>query len=112
MKFWLISFGGLFVLAEATQWLWQGQGVGKTMVSLPVVVLGGIGLAIASNYRYWLLPPSMSSGAKQSPSSVAPFPPTRPLATKPQPEGSRKIGPGPSSPPQTSISFEIPKKRP
>lgn len=55
MRLWLVCFITLFGAAELAQWLGQfggwGQAWGQTEFSLPVLVMGGVGLAIASNYR-------------------------------------------------------------
>lgn len=45
LKAWLVSVGILFVLAEFSIWLKQ------FMLPLPIYVLGGAFLAIASNYE-------------------------------------------------------------
>jgi hypothetical protein len=44
MRVWLVSFGLLFVLAEVYQWIEQ------ITLPLPVYMVGGVLLVIASNY--------------------------------------------------------------
>lgn len=55
MKVWLASFLILFALAEFFQWLKQFS------LPLPVFILGGAFLAIASNYGILIDPPRESS---------------------------------------------------
>jgi len=45
MKIWLACFGVLFAIAELYQWLKH------LMLPLPIYILGGAFLAIASNYN-------------------------------------------------------------
>ncbi|MBE9158531.1 hypothetical protein IQ265_17065 [Nodosilinea sp. LEGE 06152] len=101
MKLWLVCFLILFFGAEAAQWLGQLPWVGSTELSLPLTVAGGIGLAIASNYRHW---PSLGASAEKAespPLPTAPPPPSTPVAASaPPPKGSRSTD---------SISFEIKK---
>jgi hypothetical protein len=51
MRLWLVSFLILFFGAEGLQWFGQLHWFSGVEFSVPVVVIGGIGLAIASNYR-------------------------------------------------------------
>ncbi|MGB3137791.1 MAG: hypothetical protein WBG38_14360 [Nodosilinea sp.] len=98
MKLWLVCFLILFFGAETVQWLghlpWLSSGL-----SLPLVVLGGAGLAIASNYRYWLS--ASISNQPDYPLPTAPSPGTG-AASAPPPKTSRK---------GDTISFEIKKPR-
>ncbi|WOD37487.1 hypothetical protein [Nodosilinea sp. E11] len=101
MKLWLVCFLVLFFGAEAAQWLGQVPWISHVELSLPLTVVGGIGLAIASNYR---------SRPTFGPPSPQPAPP--PL-TNPTPPPSPAIK-APVQPIQTrskgdTISFEIKK---
>ncbi|MFE1745666.1 hypothetical protein [Coleofasciculus sp. H7-2] len=93
MRVWVASFLLLFGFAEIYQWLKQFT------LPLPVYILGGAFLAIASNYdkRAGLpwerteedetaaikqqTPPAMRSVSSQSPSNLTPQPP-RPISFK------------------------------
>lgn len=103
MKLWLVCFLILFFGAEAAQWLGQLPWVGSAELSLPLTVVGGIGLAIASNYRSWATfstPPAKPETAIKP----VPPPPTSTTVTAPLPssQASRK---------GDTISFEIKKPR-
>jgi hypothetical protein len=71
MKLWLVSFLILFFGAEAAQWFAHLHWFSGVELSLPAVVIGGIGLAIASNYRQFqalgLLPDYFSESEQPSP---------------------------------------------
>lgn len=102
MKLWLLSFILLFLVAEGIDWLGTAGWLGSLDLSLPMTVLGGLGLAIASNTaitsntKYTApLPPSCEKTEVSNPEP--PCPP--PLVTKaPAPRKATK-----------SISFEIRK---
>lgn len=101
MKLWLVCFLILFFGAEAAQWLGHLPWVGSVELSLPLTIAGGVGLAIASNYRYW-----RSSGSVVARPEQPPLPPPSPAVVAPPPalpKVSRK--------PDT-ISFEIKKPQP
>lgn len=100
MKLWLVCFFILFFGAEAIQWFGHLPWVSNIELSLPLTIVGGIGLAIASNYRNW---PTL--GPTPAESKVHPLPnPTPPSPTITtrvnDPEVSRKVD---------TISFEIKK---
>jgi hypothetical protein len=46
MKVWITTFVLLFVIAELFEWLHQ------FVLPLPIYILGGMLLAVASNYQY------------------------------------------------------------
>lgn len=96
MKLWLVCFLVLFFGAEAAQWL--GQLTWASGVELPLTVAGGIGLAIASNYRRWASQGHPSAQPESPPLPAAPPPPAAPAP----PPKARHQG--------DTISFEI--KRP
>ncbi|MGB3199970.1 MAG: hypothetical protein WBA99_03655 [Nodosilinea sp.] len=102
MKLWLVSFLILFFGAEMAQWLGHLPGLGRIELSLPLTVLGGIGLAIASNYRPWPSLDPNADTAKSVPLPTATPSPSPPAAASPPPRVSRKA--------TDTISFEI--KRP
>ena len=52
LRFWLVCFGLLFVLVELWQWLRE------LTLPLPFCIVGGIALAIASNFRFAQTPAS------------------------------------------------------
>ena len=114
MKLWLVSFLILFSGAEAIQWFAHLQWFGGVELSLPAVVMGGIGLAIASNYRQlqalgWL--PETSS----TPEISAPEETSAVAATESQmacPMDSTAVRSGAGRQQEASISFEIHKPRP
>ncbi|TVQ07055.1 MAG: hypothetical protein EA368_15420 [Leptolyngbya sp. DLM2.Bin27] len=97
MKFWLVCFLLLFFAAETAQWLGQLAWVGSAELSLPLTVAGGIGLAIASNYRRWPSLEAPSTKPEPPPLPTA-MPPT--VAPAPLPKARRK---------GDTISFEIKK---
>lgn len=95
MQLWLVCFLLLFFGAEGLQWLGQMPGLGAVDLSVPGMVLGGIGLAIASNYRHQhRKPPLPPDGPRQ-----AEAPPASPIAPR-MPSFLRS---------PSSISFEIRK---
>jgi hypothetical protein len=97
MKLWLVCFFILFFGAETAQWLGQLPWLGNAELSLPLTIAGGIGLAIASNYR-----PSPKANL---PAPTVPPQPTAPLA----PRGSEvaPVPPPPMQPKASTISFDI-----
>ncbi|MGG6238127.1 hypothetical protein ACQ4N7_05760 [Nodosilinea sp. AN01ver1] len=101
MKLWLVCFLILFFGAETAQWLGQLPWVGSAELSLPLTVVGGIGLAVASNYRHWPGLGAIAAKAEAPPLPTASPPPSTTVAASvPPPKGSRRTN---------SISFEIKK---
>ncbi|MBW4461391.1 MAG: hypothetical protein KME47_14305 [Nodosilinea sp. WJT8-NPBG4] len=101
MKLWLVCFFILFFGAEAIQWFGHLPWVSNVELSLPLAIAGGIGLAIASNYRHW---PTFGP---------PPAKPEAPLLPNPTPQPSPMVKPlqSPKASGKTdTISFEI--KRP
>ncbi|WP_035986130.1 hypothetical protein [Leptolyngbya sp. KIOST-1] len=98
MKLWLVCFLILFFGAETAQWLGHLPWVGGLQLSLPLTVIGGVGLAIASNYRRW---PSLGTLPAKPEPPPAPNPPVPPASPRPTPR--RKAD---------TISFEIKKPQP
>ncbi|PSB02148.1 hypothetical protein [Merismopedia glauca] len=67
MKVWIATFILLFAIAELFEWLQ------KFSLPLPIYILGGALLAIASNYQYrGSFPFSISSYKQQLPGSQSP----------------------------------------
>jgi hypothetical protein len=116
MKFWLVCVVLLFLGSEATQWLGQIPWLTSVELSLPMTIVGGIGLAIASNYALLsgrhrpglgtavsresstaiapqTAPPAQSGNALPTTPSINPSPQPAAIATKTE-----------------SISFEIKKQ--
>jgi hypothetical protein len=85
MQLWLVCCLVLFAVAEG----WQGWG--QIDLSLPLVLIGGIGLAIAS--QPWSWPPA------SPPKSLEVTPPPAPQM------------PPPVQPGRSSISFDIAKPK-
>ena len=114
MKLWLVSFLILFFGAEAVQWVLQFHWFSGVELSLPVVVMGGIGLAIASNYRQFqalgLLPEFFPN--PELPSPTEPATTTSREATPPQPAETPAAAATDSRTKEDSISFEIRKPKP
>lgn len=112
MKLWFVSFLILFFGAEALQWFAQVHWFGGVELSIPAVVIGGVGLAIASNYRQFqalgLLPELWSDAPLPSPVAEKRPPSPPPIAT--DSEVSQPAA-EPAAKPEKSISFEIPKPR-
>jgi hypothetical protein len=101
MKLWLVCFLILFFGAEAVQWFGQLPWVSNVELSLPLTVLGGIGLAIASNYRNW---PTFGPPPAQPESPPLPSPTPQPRATMTTPVNASKVNRK-----ADTISFEIKK---
>ncbi len=59
LRFWLVCFGILFVLVQLWEWLQQLK------LGLPVCIIGGIILAIASNWRRSFVTPTNEGVSKQ-----------------------------------------------
>ncbi|MBD2232972.1 hypothetical protein [Phormidium tenue] len=98
MKLWLVCFLILFFGAEAVQWFGHLPWVSSVEPSLPLTLLGGIGLAIASNYRNW---PTFGPAPKPEDPPLPSSPPSPSIATPVNtPKVSRKAD---------TISFEIKK---
>lgn len=98
VKFWLICFGLAFVGAELSQTLVQSLSGAGLELSMPLTLLGGLGLAFVSNAR-------RSQGLSGS------LNPTAPAATKlsqtlPQPSNPQPPAVSQSAAAK-SISFEI-----
>jgi hypothetical protein len=112
MKLWLVCFLILFFAAEGLQWLGQLPGLGQANLSQPLVVVAGLGLALASN----------AFPQRSSPKASRPRPPEA------APAGLQATGfqatevpvvaapplasPAPKAAPGKSISFEIPRAQP
>ncbi|WP_017299735.1 hypothetical protein [Nodosilinea nodulosa] len=101
MKLWLVCFLILFFGAETAQWFGHLPWLDGVELSLPLTIAGGIGLAIASNYRHWPSFGSLSAKPEQPP-----LPPT-PSATVVTPAVQAKVSRKPDT-----ISFEIKKPQP
>lgn len=63
LRFWLVCFGLLFVLVELWQWMRE------LTLPLPFCIVGGIALAIASNFSFAKTP---ASGDQKSSLSLPP----------------------------------------
>ncbi len=115
MRLWLVCCVLMFAAAQGYEWVGRQLWFADPDLSLPWLLLGGAGLAIASNLgavqQLWPAP-STRAGASSAPSPTqsspaftnpapGPDPAGGPTAKKPSPKGT---GVG-----QTSISFEVPK---
>lgn len=74
MKVWIVSFGILLVLAEFYQW------VQEITLPLPVFIVGGVVLAIASNYDKFIPPQTTQSLPLQPTPIKLPSQPNRPVS--------------------------------
>ncbi len=66
MKIWLACFGVLFAIAELYQWMKH------LTLPLPINILAGVGLAIASNHNKLMRLPSTAAELPQGTFSIAP----------------------------------------
>lgn len=102
MKLWLVCFLLLFFAVEGWQWLGHALWFQQVDLSLPLVVTGGMALAIASNT--WRRPtPHRSPEPQEEPPALLPAPKT--------PLGASSTGVPQSqlTPSSPSISFAIRK---
>ena len=106
MALWLLCCILLFITSRGVDWLSQQSWLATPELSLPWIVLGGLGLAIASNYSVWQsltgqeTPPSALSDRYAPPASIPPPTVTdAPAAAPPLPPSSAKRS--------ASISFEV-----
>ncbi len=104
MKLWLVCFLLLFGVAETAQWFGQLAWFDSVDLSLPLTIVGGVGLAIASNYatlfgRSW---PGAITPKPAPPPQPSTMPPPSPTVAAPAKttQASRK---------GDTISFEIKK---
>jgi hypothetical protein len=108
MRLWLVCCVLMFSAAQGYQWIGQQSWFTDPGLSLPWLILGGAGLAIASNLsmmRQFQLPLAHPSPPTLSAS------PSEASDTLPSPSGIDPPPPGKAQvPKQSSISFEIPKK--
>lgn len=110
MKLWLVCFILLFSAAKGLQWLGQFSWVSGAELSLPLVIVGGLGLAIASNASTWkalglLAAPPARPDAAARPPVVTASPPVNPPSPSPvSPNALKEI-----AKPAASISFDIRK---
>ncbi|MBU6230731.1 MAG: hypothetical protein KGQ93_13740 [Cyanobacteria bacterium REEB459] len=100
MKLWLVCFLLLFFAVEGWQWLGHTLWFSQLDLALPLVVAGGMGLAIASNWSRHP-PPRLPLPAPLEP-GASPAEPVEESA--PQPTALSRSGPVASVP---SISFRI-----
>lgn len=103
MKLWLVCFLLLFGVAETAQWLGQLTWFDSVELSLPLTVVGGVGLAIASNYATLF---GRSQPSAIAPKPAPPLPNTPPLPIPPVAAPSQATQPSRKG---DTISFEIKK---
>ncbi|MGD1904679.1 MAG: hypothetical protein ACFB0C_01650 [Leptolyngbyaceae cyanobacterium] len=107
LRLWLLCCGVMFVVSQGYEWASHQAWFGMPHLSLPWLILGGIGLAIASN-RTELK--SLTSTPPQSPLASAPAATeTTVLPTATVPEKAPTQSPQDSK--AASISFEINSQR-
>ncbi|HEY9878010.1 MAG TPA: hypothetical protein V6D29_06115 [Leptolyngbyaceae cyanobacterium] len=106
MNLWLVCFFLLFLGAEGLQWIGQVGGLGEIDLSWTMTVLGGVGLAIASNYRFSRQPISSQPQETVISNSPAQTATAQPLPDASQPPFQESKSSAQAKP---SISFEIPK---
>jgi hypothetical protein len=110
MKLWLVSFLILFVGAEGIQWFVHLHWFSGVELSVPAIAIGGIGLAVVSNYRQLQalgLLPEFFPPSDLDPSGNPQAAPLSPPAVNPGPPAAAK-----DAGKKQSISFEIPKPKP
>ena len=100
MKLWLVCFLLLFGVAETAQWFGQLAWFGSVELSLPLTIVGGVGLAVASNYATLF--------GRSQPGAIAPKP-APPPATPPIPPVAAPAKATQASRKGDTISFEIKK---
>ncbi|MGF1516550.1 MAG: hypothetical protein ACFCVB_01925 [Nodosilinea sp.] len=100
MKLWLVCFLLLFGFAETAQWLGQLAWFDSVELSLPLTIVGGVGLAIASNYATLF--------GRSQPGAIAPKP-APPPAPPPSPQLAAPAQATQASRKGDTISFEIKK---
>ncbi|HEY9889451.1 MAG TPA: hypothetical protein V6D02_13690 [Candidatus Obscuribacterales bacterium] len=109
MQLWLLCCFLLFIMLQGYDWLSHQAWFGAPALTLPWVVLGGIGLAIASNRHNWQpWRTSAPQGNREGESAIAPAPlPTDPAPQIPrQPSAAPPLGSAKTGQP-ASISFDI-----
>jgi hypothetical protein len=99
MRFWFVCFVLLFGFAELFQWLEQFS------LPMPIFVLGGVFLAIASNYNKLKYLPFHPEHEEQVAFGEQPFEPMKSASTWAEPTASQPS----SSQSHKSISFTIRK---
>ncbi|MBE9177935.1 hypothetical protein IQ268_04970 [Oculatella sp. LEGE 06141] len=110
MKVWLTCFLLLFAIAELYQWITNTGWMSHFHLPLPVLMLAGAGLAIASNYdKQAGLPWQMYTRLTQP--SIAPNAPSTAPATAAHPSQAADSASAAFNPSQQnrSISFTIQK---
>ena len=111
MKLWVVCFVILFGSFELFQWICQFSWFSNAQLSLPVAVVGGIALAIASNYERMAGLPFNSLAARNpqsdglSDNQSIPSQTAKPLNQSDRQPISFQI----LTQSKRSISFEIPK---
>lgn len=101
-----MCFGLLFGAAELYQWASQAHWLSSDGLSLPILIIGGLGLAIASNYRHL---PGLTQRHTQL---ITPRPTPSPLPSPPETTPTRTVPPPSQRSTRPSISFEIRKSNP
>jgi len=106
MALWLLCCILLFITSRGYDWLSHQSWFATPELSLPWLVLGGLGLAIASNYSVWQSlttqePPSFAIDDREPPPADS----TAPIVTD-MPAVSPTLIPSPAKR-SGSISFEV-----
>jgi hypothetical protein len=117
MKLWLTAFTVLFAIAELYQWLTNAAWTQQFDLPLPMMMLAGAGLAIASNYDKRVSLPwrSNHSAANSMPASPSADSAATPESSVSPPLSQVAAMPKPTPPSnlpvqERSISFTISKK--
>jgi hypothetical protein len=112
MNLWLLCCVLLFITSQGYSWLSQQAWFVMPELALPWILLGGTGLAIASNRHLLhshsqrhIAPPAASTQCELSQPAFSPASATPSKATNRVGKEAAKASSQP-----TSISFEIPKK--
>ena len=110
MHLWLLCCVLLFLASQGYEWISHQAWFMAPELALPWVVLGGIGLVIASNraaFAPLLSPPSRRAGPPVTPATV-----NRPAAGPPPPTAPKTVGAHPTdhAAKSQSVSFRISRK--
>ncbi|MEL6762255.1 MAG: hypothetical protein AAFO87_01110 [Cyanobacteria bacterium J06607_6] len=110
MHLWLLCCVLLFLASQGYEWISHQAWFMAPELALPWVVLGGIGLAIASNRATFA--PLLSPPRRPAASSVTPSTASRPAAGPPPPTAPKAVVAQPTDhPPKSqSVSFKISRK--
>ncbi|HEY9735755.1 MAG TPA: hypothetical protein V6D06_05710 [Trichocoleus sp.] len=109
MKLWLVCFFVLFWMAEGLQEVSWAKSLKLAELPLPLVVLGGVALAIAANYRPNRSVSGQSAELANSTRAAADPQAAAVSISEPPPKGAERQPQALPAAKTSSISFEIRK---